>query len=221
MARVSRRGSGRSGGLLLAIGVFLLVVVTLGVISLIRSGPKPVESTGGQAAFYSPSGETIVPDVDLSAAPNIIDHGNSVTLFFPGTMFDGIDLDDEYVEVNRFIRAYEDDKGRIAIEMTKERQLEFLYAFKGDIDYNREYFVSELGYLDDIIYTEDMRTCYFFVDGRMSKEILFEAPYIFSGFFENYQQMLGQEQWVLMTIVDMNTDELLYGLIFPGGIEVT
>ena len=236
MARTSKKGLRRSLGLPAAIGVFILIVVILGVAARLRQGTTAGSggtgvgpdadsqasiSEAGSDEYFAPDGQKIIPDVDLQATPNIIDHGESVTLFFPESMFDGVDINEEYVETNRFIQAYTSDDGRVAVEMSKERQLEFLFAFKDDVDYNREYFMSELGYLKDIVYTEDMRSAYFFVDSGMDKEILYELPYIFSGFFENYQQMLGQELWVLLTVVDAQTSRPMFCLIFPGGIEIS
>lgn len=160
------------------------------------------------------------PGIDLRATPNIVINPDSVSLFFPGEMFKGIELNEEFITTNRYIDARRAGDGRVIIEMSEERQLEFLFAFADDVEYNRQYFLSELAYVTAITYSEDMRFMYFFVNAKMNKDILYELPYIFSNFLENYQMMLGKEAWSLMTVVDDSTNKPMFGLVFPGGIEV-
>lgn len=162
----------------------------------------------------------ISPDVDLSATPNIKDTGSGVSLVFPGKMFEGVELNDEFIEVNRYIKASKAFDGKVVIEMSGERQREFLDAFSADVEYNARYFLSEVEYVSDILCAEDMRSMCFFMDADMDKHILYELPFVFSYFLENYQMMLGQEVWALMTIVDNKTNKPVFSLLFPDSVEI-
>ena len=148
-------------------------------------------------------------------SPNLTDHGDSVTIIFPEQMFAGVELSDEFVEVNGYIAATRKIDGRVSIVMSKERQALFLSAFRGDVDYNIEYFLSEIDYLKGVAYSDDLRYMDIYVDGKTDKGVLFEIPYFFSGPFEQYQYMLGQEIRSTMNVIDAESKQTIFTLVFP------
>ena len=166
----------------------------------------------GSAAYPVPTGA--YPD-GLDEQPNLIDHGDSVSISFPEQMFEGVELSKEFIEVNRYIDAFTNSDGSVTVVMSKERQQEFLWAYRDDVDYNIDYFVSELDYLKAITYSEDFRLMDIYVDGATDEEELYYMPYFFSLPFENYQMLLGQRIWMTMRVIDAETDETLLSLVFP------
>ncbi|MEL7624636.1 MAG: hypothetical protein AAGU12_13795 [Clostridiales bacterium] len=147
--------------------------------------------------------------------PNLVDNGDSVSLTFPAEMFEGVELSQEFKEVNHYIEAIKNPDGRVTITMTKERQQEFLTSIKDTVDYNIEYFKSELDYLKEIKYAEDFTAMEIYVAGNTDKDTLRELPYFFSLPFEQYQQMLGQEPEVAIAVIDEKNGEVLLRMDFP------
>ena len=166
----------------------------------------------GAGAYPAPTGA--YPD-GLDEQPNLVDHGESVSISFPEQMFEGVELSKEFIEVNRYIDAFTNDDGSVTVVTSKERQQEFLRAYRDDVNYNIGYFISELDYLKAITYSEDFRLMDIYVDGATDVEELYYMPYFFSLPFENYQMLLGQRIWMTMRVIDAETDEILLELVFP------
>lgn len=150
--------------------------------------------------------------------PNLVDHGDSVSITFPREMFEGVDLSAEFIEVNDYIDAVKNKDGTVTVTMGKDKQKLFLDAFKGDVDHNIAYFIEEVDYLKEITYTDDFRSMRFLVDGDTDQDILLEFPYIFCYPFEQYQLMLGQEVHFIMTVCDAETGETLAELSYPDDL---
>jgi hypothetical protein len=147
--------------------------------------------------------------------PWLTDHGDSVSLTFPGPMFEGVELSQEFKTVNNYLDAVKNPDGTVTITMTKERQQEFLTAIKDTVDYNIEYFKSELDYLREIKYTGDFTVMEIYVAAGTDQDSLRELPYFFSLPFEQYQQMLGQEPQVTISVLEDQTGKVLLTMDFP------
>jgi hypothetical protein len=147
--------------------------------------------------------------------PWLTDHGDSVSLTFPEPMFEGVELSQEFKTVNNYLDAVKNPDGTVTITMTKERQQEFLTAIKDTVDYNIEYFKSELDYLQEIRYAEDFTVMEIEVAADTDQSFLQELPYFFSLPFEQYQQMLGQEPQITISVLDHETGKVLLTMDFP------
>ncbi|MCL2166423.1 MAG: hypothetical protein FWH49_03945 [Clostridiales bacterium] len=188
------------------IGVVLSLILLTGMAACGSNAQQPSSDGDAQAQ---------APPAGLDEQPNLVDQGDSVAITFPEEMFRDVTLSEEFVEFNNYIDAYTNSDGRVTVVMSKERQAEFLDAFQGDVEYNITYFIAELEYLKDITYSEDLRYMDLYVDGKTDTEELKIAPYFFSGLFEQYQLMLGQEIWMTMRVIDADTHETILNLEFP------
>ena len=189
-------------------------VIVLSAAGCGRAGNK------GKEALIDHKAQLASAGVDLKATPNVSEKGGGVAIVYPKAMFDGVDVSDEFIEVNEYIDGYVNDDGSVTIVMSKERQQEFLAAYKDDVDYNIEYFIPRIDYLERITYTDDFRTMDIFVDGSTDIEILYELPFFFSMPFENYQLTLGQNIWMVMNVADAKTGEIILSLVFPDADEM-
>ncbi len=187
--------------------VFLLLFAACGGDG---SGGNAGDIKGGNGVSESNPGDSAERE-----HPYLVDNGDSVSLTFPGAMFEGVELSQEFKTVNNYIDAIKNRDGTVTITMTKERQQEFLTSIKDTVDYNIEYFKSELDYLKEIKYAEDFTAMEILVDSDMDKDNLRELPYFFSLPFEQYQQMLGQEPQVSISVLDQENGKVLLKLDFP------
>ncbi|MCL2122419.1 MAG: hypothetical protein FWH28_09250 [Clostridiales bacterium] len=190
------------------VSVVLLLVLLAGMAACGSNAQSP-SLNGNEQAQAPPAG--------LDDQPNLVDQGDSVAITFPEEMFRDVALSEEFITYNNYIDAYTNSDGRVTVVMSKTRQAEFLEAFQGDVEYNIAYFIAELAYLKEIRYTEDLRYMDLYVDGKTDTEELRIAPYFFSGIFEQYQLMLGQEIWMTMRVIDADTHETILHLVFPDG----
>jgi hypothetical protein len=146
--------------------------------------------------------------------PNLVDHGDSVSITFSQEMFENVELSDEFVEVNDYIGAVRNSDGTVTIQMSKQRQQLFLDAFRGDIDYNAEYFISEVDFLHKVTYAPDLRSLDIYVTGGTPEADIQEILYLFIWPLEQYQIMLGREVHIALTAYNSKTEEAILSIEF-------
>ncbi|MDR0469663.1 MAG: hypothetical protein LBH09_06780 [Peptococcaceae bacterium] len=168
--------------------------------------------SSGQAYPNRNTGDWPVLEYDH---PNLVDYGDSVAITFSEQMFEGVELSDEFIEINGYIDGMRNDDGSVTIVMSKSRQQMFLSSFREDVNFNIEYFLSEIDYLKDIAFSDDMRYMDIYVDGSTEIEILYEMPYFFSLPLEQYQITLGQEVRTTISVIDADTKATIMTLVFP------
>jgi hypothetical protein len=178
------------------------------------SGPEPAIINDPTNAVYPDRNTGDWPLLEYGH-PNLIDYGDTVAITYPKEMFEGVELSDLFFEFNDYVGGTKNGDGSVTIVMSKARQQMFLTSFRDDVNYNIEYFLSEIDYLKDFAFSDDMRYMDIYVDGSMDVEILYEMPYFFSLPFEQYQITLGQEVHSTMTVIDADTGKTIFTLIFP------
>ena len=185
------------------------------VIILALSAAGCGASRGGGSSSATPPPPPAGIPAGLEGQPNLADHGDSVSITFPAEMFEGVELSPEFIEVNDYIGAETNNDGTVTITMSKELQRSFMAAFQSDVDYNIEYFTSEVDYLKEITYTEDMRSMQMYVEGYTDDDLLPQLIYFFCYPFEQYQFMLGQNVYFVITVYDAKTGEVVSSLTYP------
>ena len=173
--------------------------------------PVPIEIKEPPMGSLPPATD----NVEVDEHPNLVDLGDDVAITFPAEMFEGVELSDAFIKTNDYIDAVRNEDGRVTITMSKTRQQEFMNAFRSDVDYNIEYFISEVDYVKYITFRDDFTSMELYVDGDTDRSILPELPYFFSYPFEQYQLMEGREVHFTITVYDAETKVAIMQLVFP------
>ena len=203
---------------IIALCIAAVLVLAFAACGSPQSGSDSGQSSPGSA--HSPAPQDANPNRPawLDEQPNLVDHGDSVSITFPAEMFEGVDLSPEFIEVNDYIAAVKNADDTVTITMSKALQENFMNSFRGDVDYNIDYFISEVGYLTKITYTDDMRSMQLYVEDYDNDDLLIQLLYFFCYPFEQYQFMLGQNVYFVMTVIDGKTGEVVTELAYPDDL---
>lgn len=180
----------------------------------------PVVSTTPPTEAETEPVETTAPAV-IEADENLL----TVDITLPASFFEGADMStfdtEAYAQEQGFLSAVLNEDGSMVVTMTKADHKKMLEELSAELDSYFAEFVDgpDTPYVKDISHNEDFTAVTVKVDAEAYKNAFDFTPLAIGLSVSMYQAFVDMEHYVEVSIVDVDTGDVLNTVIYPDALD--